>query len=602
MRNPHLSNLNPYVYLSDNYVVVDFETTNLDKGSPYNKDNRIILAAWKYKGETKVRWGSEYELQELVHDIEQADFMVAQHAKFELGWLERCGLDIGEVVVYDTMLGQYVINGNRKTPLDLDFLCRRYGLPTKSNVVKAMIGGGVCPSDIPAIWLEKYCVGDVLNTEQVMLRQRDELNFNRLLPVLFTRCFFTPVLADIEKNGMYLSKERVCYVTRKLRAEFEGVTRELRDVVGRDLPSSGKQIAAFLYDELGLEEIKGRDGQPTRTDGGARRTDVGTITNLRGRTVRQKLFLALKKRQSELAAALTKNLNKFYDCVYNAGGILYAQFNQAITQTHRLSSSGKPPYTVQFQNFARAFKPMFKARHEGWRLGEIDGAQLEFRVAAHLGRDVTALEAIKLHFDVHSFTAQVLTEAGQPTDRQNAKAHTFKPLYGGQSGTKAEQAYYKAFREKYPGIASTQQSWLYSVAARKQLTTETGLVFYWPDTKMTGTGYITNTPTICNYPVQSLATADIIPVAVRYLWQALRESKARSFLVNTIHDSAICEIHPEEEELFEKLGVQAFTSKVYDYLAQVYGIDFTVPLEADVKIKDFWSDSDNWKKEWLNEH
>ena len=37
--------------------------------------------------------------------------------------------------------------------------------------------------------------------------------------------------------------------------------------------------------------------------------------------------------------------------------------------------------------------------------------------------------------------------------RQDAKAHTFKPLYGGTTGTEEEKRYYKKFAEKYTDIA-----------------------------------------------------------------------------------------------------------------------------------------------------
>ena len=54
-----------------------------------------------------------------------------------------------------------------------------------------------------------------------------------------------------------------------------------------------------------------------------------------------------------------------------------------------------------------------------------------------------------------AYTAQVITDAGQPTDRQTAKAHTFAPLYGatGFGRTPAEAEYYTHFTEKYQGIA-----------------------------------------------------------------------------------------------------------------------------------------------------
>ena len=49
--------------------------------------------------------------------------------------------------------------------------------------------------------------------------------------------------------------------------------------------------------------------------------------------------------------------------------------------------------------------------------------------------------------DVHQYTADIIG-----VSRQQAKGHTFKPLYGGMSGTEDEKRYYAAFKEKYKGI------------------------------------------------------------------------------------------------------------------------------------------------------
>ena len=45
---------------------------------------------------------------------------------------------------------------------------------------------------------------------------------------------------------------------------------------------------------------------------------------------------------------------------------------------------------------------------------EADFAQLEFRVAAFLSQDQTALNEVSTGFDVHSYTAKVIIDAGQP--------------------------------------------------------------------------------------------------------------------------------------------------------------------------------------------
>ena len=91
---------------------------------------------------------------------------------------------------------------------------------------------------------------------------------------------------------------------------------------------------------------------------------------------------------------------------------------------------------------------VFVSRWDGGQIMEADFAQLEFRVAAFLSQDKTAIDEVTTGFDVHSYTAKsYLLMQGRPISRQDAKAHTFAPLYGatGFGRTPAEAAYYQQF-------------------------------------------------------------------------------------------------------------------------------------------------------------
>jgi len=592
----------PYIYLSNNYVVLDYETTNKDKGTALRGDNRIVLACWHavLGEETEVlsHYGGEYELSELVEAVQRADFLVAHNAKFELQWLERCGLDIGEVVVYDTMLGEYVLGGNRwvGAKVGLDAIARRRGLGAKATLVSNLIKNGVCPSDIPRAWLEKYCARDVDLTHRLFLEQRRELEEHGLLKVLYTRCLLTPVLADIEKNGMYLDAERVEAAYVAAERELFDLNVRLHTLTGGINTNSTKQLAKFLYEDLKFAEVKDYKGKPLRTPAGAPRTDVDTISSLRPKNQKQREFLEVYSRHKEVSNELTKYLRKWHECCENDGGHLTAFFNQHMTQTHRLSSSGAK-YRTQFQNFPRTYKPFFTAPTDKWLVGECDGSQLEFRVAVHLGRDEQGLYDIEHGEDIHGFTAQTLTEAGEPTDRQGAKAHTFKPLYGGQSGTHAQQTYYQAFRLKYKGIAEAQQRWINEVLSTGKLVTEWGMVYHWPGTKMSRSGYVDNTTSICNYPVQGFATAEIIPIALVFMWHRLRRSDLQMRIVNTIHDSIIMLLPEEEQEDFHILSKECLINAVYDYLRCTYNVQLTVPLGCSVSTGKHWGSKEETKYE-----
>ena len=50
---------------------------------------------------------------------------------------------------------------------------------------------------------------------------------------------------------------------------------------------------------------------------------------------------------------------------------------------------------------------------------------------------------------------------------------------------------------------------------------------------------------IKNYPVQSFATADIVPIALLHIDGLLKGMK--SCIVNTVHDSIVIDVHPDEE-------------------------------------------------------
>lgn len=606
-----LTNLDPRIYESDNYVCLDFETTNLDKGSAINGANRIVLATWicgnghlqRGKHRTQLqgvnfKWGNEFEQGELVEAIRSADFIVSHFAKFELQWLVRAGVDISRILPWDTVLGEYVLAGNRRRALDLDSVAKRRKLGTgKESLVSSLIEGGICPSEIPESWLVEYGCTDTRLCHEIFLQQRKEIAEGKLLPVMYTRCLTTPVLADIELNGLKLDSERVKDEYEDAFKEHRVASFALDKLTGGINLGSPKQVGQFLYDKLGFEELS-RNGKPDRTPAGGRRTDGETIERLVATTPEQNQFAEIFGRFSKIAFKLGL-LEKLLACCNEEDGLLYASINQAITQTHRLASSGKK-YKVQIQNIARGLKKLFKARHDGWLVGEADGSQLEFRVAAHLGRDQVALADIRNpKFDAHYQTGEILykkpRERISKDERTDAKPRTFKPLYGGMSGTAEERAYYKFFQEKYSGIYKTQEAWTYLVLRDKCLTTEWGLKFYWPDTKLEvsargGKGYIKNRTSIFNYPVQSLATAEIIPIALVYFWHKAKALKLKLFLTNTVHDSIMCELPPEEEDVFRSLSEECFTVDCFRFLSRVYNVRFTVPLGTETKVGAHWSE------------
>ena len=609
-------------FYSDNYVVIDFETTVLEKGSPYVPENKVVCSSWRYgkdhpdyTPQTQVHIGNEFQQQRLVDAINKADFFVAHNTKFEYGWLERCGLDLDAALGFCTQLAEYVLLSNRSNPqmLSLEKCLIRRRMPQKKSLGKALLSISMCPSQWPRRWLVPYSAQDVDAGEALFLDQRKTLIKRDQLKTLFTRCLLTPVLVDIEGVGMHIDESRVRPIHADYTARLAELDAEIAILTNGANPMSPKQMIKVLYEDFKFPLPNPKDekwyGKPDKDGNANPTTSFDYIGTLKSTTKKQQNFMRLKQEYAKVNAALTKCLNKFVACCdETVEHIITASLNQTITATQRLSSTGRN-YKAQFQNFPRIFKPLFSAREEGWEMGEIDYAQLEYRVAVWFGQDEAGLYDINHSVDSHSFTAEKIFGEGfmglsmedpQRSElRTAAKAHTFKPLYGGESGTKDEVRYYKAFKEKHSGVTAVQEDWKMEALNTGKVSCPNGLKFYFPGTTMTRTGYVTNSTNICNYNVQSLATADIVPMGLVYTWHLFRIAKLRSFIVNTVHDSIITEVFSEEKEIIKEIGELSCIKLVKEYLKKVYDVDFNVPLAIDVEFAKNWHDSQDWVENYL---
>ena len=305
----------------------------------------------------------------------------------------------------------------------------------------------------------------------------------------------------------------------------------------------------------------------------------------------------LTKAESFLSKALRLNAVESYISTYVKGietytkhdNLLHVSLLQHRTATGRLSGSNP-----NMQNMPRGgtfpVKKVFVSRWDGGKIMEADFAQLEFRVAAFLSQDEVAIEEVKTGFDVHSYTAKVISDNGQKTSRQDAKAHTFAPLYGatGYGRTTAEAAYYEHFTDKYKGVALWHTRLAEEALTNRMIQIPSGRQYTFPDVQRRPNGGVTYFTNIKNYPVQGFATADIVPIALIHIDTLL--SPFKSCIVNTVHDSIVIDIHPEEEKGVIEVIKQ--TNKELPNLINLqWGIDFNVPLLLEAKIGYNWLDT-----------
>ena len=618
---------------------------------------------------------------QIVQDLlDCAPLLIMHNASHDLLWLWESGFTYNGPI-FDTMLGEYILQRGQKEPLSLEACAERYELDTKKqDTMKEWLKAGKQVRDMPYEELESYCIDDIKATQQLYLRLMTKyeecstlagtIRLTNQLAVHLARIYqrgFAVDMSVLEEVRQEFTQERDTLIA-SLAAQVHTLMgdtpinlnspEQLSWVIYSRKPKDKKFWADLFDDYMDDQDYKyqvrnssdvlykqkakqcntckgngyirkvRKDGTPyartnrcndcdatgflfldTTDKAGLKFTAPNSkwvsangfstskdnlvylegVARSKGNTEAEQ-FLSNVRRLSAVETYLSSFVEGISTHV-KQDGKLHVRLLQHRTGTGRLS--GADP---NMQNMPRGgtfpVKRVFKSRWDGGHIMEADFAQLEFRVAAFLSQDRTAIDEVTTGFDVHSYTAKVISDAGQHMSRQEAKAHTFAPLYGasGFGRTQAEAEYYQQFTKKYSGIAKWHTSLASEALNTGKITTPSGREFAFPDVQRRRNGSVTYFTQIKNYPVQSFATADIVPISLIYIDKMLEINKLNSCIVNTVHDSIVIDVHPNEKE--KVLRIISRTNEVLTSLVNKrWNLDFNVPLLLEAKIGPNWLDT-----------
>ena len=355
--------------------------------------------------------------------------------------------------------------------------------------------------------------------------------------------------------------------------------------------------AGYIYiplPKIGGLTLNPRDVMDVSANGFA--TDKATLVRLQGIAT----YNGNTKAQEFLKSTIRLNAVDVYLSSFVGGisrntrnnGVLHPRFNQCVTRTTRLSSSD-PNFQNQPRGSTFPVRAVVVSRFDNGCILQADYSQLEFRIAAQLCGDETMIKDILSGSDVHKYTASIIFNKPEADitkeERTEAKAHTFKPLYGGTTGTPNEMEYYKAFVEKYPRLGEWHEALQVEAISTGVVTLYTGQQFAFPDTRRLANGNASGAPSIKNYPVQGLAGGCVVPLALIHLQNEIVRKGITSKIINTVHDSIVLDVFPGEEEEVARMTYDAMT-KVDKQFEEQYNVSWKVPLAVDLEIG----------KDWLN--
>ncbi|MGE6628919.1 DNA polymerase I [Bacillus sp. NPDC077027] len=486
-------------------------------------------------------------------------------------------------VNYDVLLASYVVNP-QKSYDDVASVAKEYGLHV-AHPDETVYGKGAKQA-IPDEEELKNHLGRKaaaitalhdLTLEALENNDQHELYEDLELPLAL-------ILGEMESLGVKVDIHRLEKMgeelTRKLKEYEETIHRLAGETFNINSP---KQLGVILFDKLGLPAIK-----KTKT-GYSTSADVLEKLEDKHEIIRSILhYRQIGKLQSTYVEGLLKVTRKDTHKVHT-------RFNQALTQTGRLSSTDPNLQNIPIRlEEGRKIRQAFVPSKEGWLIFAADYSQIELRVLAHISQDENLIEAFTNDMDIHTKTAMDVFHVSEDevtsSMRRQAKAVNFGIVYGisdyGLSQNlgitrKEAAAFIERYLKSFQGVQTYMEDIIQEAKQTGYVTTLLKRRRYIPD--ITSRNFNVKSfaeRTAMNTPIQGSA-ADIIKKAMIDMAFKLKEEKLQANLLLQVHDELIFEAPKEEIAILEKIVPEVMEN----------ALQLDVPLKVDYASGASWYDA-----------
>lgn len=514
----------------------------------------------------------------LLHDTQRTK--VVHDLKATLLAFHRIGLSLAPPYM-DTMIGDYLLNPNRRDHSLETIAVERLGKPIRSHdqekaqtqsLFEVDLGSREEAADA-ATALAK--LGPIL-TDQ--LREQGSSN-------LFTEVEMplVPVLADIERNGFLLDVEGLHELSKELERELDRMMETIARIAGGEFNiNSPKQLATILFDKLGLKPIrKTKTGYSTDED---TLTQLATHHELPAQILNYRSLSKLKSTYVDALPELVRPETKR----------LHTSLNQTVAATGRLSSTDPNLQNIPVKgDYGLRIREAFIVP-KGHELLCADYSQIEPRILAHLSQDPRLLAVFTHGEDIHMATAMEIF--GLPSNqitrdmRRAAKTVVFGIVYGispfglsqnlGVSQAEAKQ-YIDTFFDKFASVRALMDQNIAEGREKGYTTTILGRRRPIPELQSgdpTQRGF--GERMAVNSPIQGSA-ADLIKVAMINVHKKLHEELPHVKMILQVHDELIFEVPDHDLEEAKRLVRQEMEG-----VGPQLGL--SVPLKVDLGVGKNW--------------
>ena len=412
-------------------------------------------------------------------------------------------------------------------------------------------------------------------------------------------------LAGIEFNGICVDVEKNTELDCSYANHLASLRSEITPVLGTINLNSPMQLARALKEAV--PDINLRVKKLARLLGTDEDEEISTARDILERESGKHPIITkvLEHRRYRVRhSTFIKGVMEKYLVEHHGHKFIHPSYRLDGPDTYR-SASREPNMhnipRVDEDNPHLSVKQQFVSRFPGGHILDIDQGQLEIRVAAFLSQDKRMLEVINSGGDFHTTMAQEFfgTKHVTAAQRSASKELTFGVSYGGGAGLLAGKldiptweakglidSYFRRFSGLKAYIDSVHEE------ARRTLQVDSmfGFIrhFLEPEKGWKSADGREILRQAFNFKEQGPAF-HLLGCALIELQAELERRDMLSKLVLQVHDSAVLDVHPDELE--EAIHLSKYCMEVKSLeRARRYGVEFTVPLQADAKVGPNWGE------------
>lgn len=479
---------------------------------------------------------------------------------------------------FDLQLASYILNPSLKD--EMKYICDYYGYT--SLRYDEEVYGKLAKKHIPE--LDEYAKHTVSKAKAIYelkdcviekLKEEDQFDLyqNIELPVTY-------ILADMEYEGSKIDVNVLKELEKLFDSQIKDISEDIYMLAGETFNiSSPKQLGEILFAKLQLP-----NGKKTKTGYSTSQDVLEKIEDLHPIVPLIQQYRMLTKLSSTYIKGLQEQI--FSD------GKIHTIFNQALTQTGRLSSiepnlQNIPVKQEEGKLIRKAFVPNYDY------LMSFDYSQIELRILAHMAHVESLIKAFNQNKDIHTHTAALVfkVDDSEVTSqmRRQAKAVNFGIIYGmgefrlsKQIGVSINEAreFIRRYFEEYPEIKEYMDNVVEECRQKGYVSTLLNRKRYIPT--INDRNFIVREQAkrfAMNSPIQG-SGADILKVAMIKVDQMMKEKHMKSKMILQVHDELIFDV--VKEELDDMLTL------VHQAMESAFAMD--VPLKVEGGYASNWYD------------